>query len=348
MDLESVGPSVTGCAYLFPDDSSLLSTAFGINCPDVSSEFQISGAITHFYRNTGHIPSWNEIAAKYPNAEFPTKANVKFLGRYQNELNVEWETEIGTNGTSKLTRTDINAPSKVEVKSNVRTWEEFQDFVRNSSEATGWIYRGQQKNWPLRTGFFRTTRRDLRRYMNEDIPRLHQVLSSRTKHFFDLRNDHEMGAFLNLAQHHGFPTPLLDWSRSPYVGAYFAYKDVPNDELESIRIYAFDYAQYKKDVMQLQGITLTQPHFSIIEAISLENERAIPQQGLLTLTNVDDIEGYLSNVGRVNGRKYLLAFDLDGSEAVKVRADLKLMGITKSTMFPSIESFCEEMKAEYF
>lgn len=48
--------------------------------------------------------------------------------------------------------------------------------------------------------------------------------------------------YMVFLRHHGFPSPLLDWSRSPYLAAFFAFRDAA-PEAKRVAIYAFlEYA----------------------------------------------------------------------------------------------------------
>ncbi|MFY0645469.1 MAG: FRG domain-containing protein [Sulfitobacter geojensis] len=345
IDLDRVRGRLSGHAYLFPDDENIPSTYARIDTEDTVAPFVIEANTIHFLSDRGYQPTINELRDFYPDVTFPKLVTAEFLPKSAEKIELSWKTDAETYGQATLHRTVSGEISKVLSNPDVTSWDDFQKYVTDKPNL-GLIFRGQSAPWPLRTSFHRTNRRDLIRYLQDDIPRLHHALSPRTKHFFNLSNPIENGAFLNLAQHHGFPTPLLDWSRSPFVAAYFAYSEAKDHEF--VRIYAFDQQMYEKHEVKKSHLNLLAPHFSILEAISIENDRATPQQGLLSLTNLEDIEGFVLIRENCANQKYLHAFDLPRHEASKALSDLRLMGITRATMFPSIESTCLELRRLHF
>ena len=45
--------------------------------------------------------------------------------------------------------------------------------------------------------------------------------------------------YMAYLRHYGFPSPLLDWTRSPYVAAFFAFRPTYRGPREAVAIYAF-------------------------------------------------------------------------------------------------------------
>lgn len=188
------------------------------------------------------------------------------------------------------------------------------------------------------------------RYTAKDIPTAHRQLTARSRHVFNLENAQERGAFWNLLQHHGYPTPLLDWSYSPFVAAFFAYRrrQAGDSESANVRIFALNKAAWEKAFRQLDAVNFAQPHFSILAALAIENPRAIPQQALSSLTNIDDIEAYIRVCETQTNSQYLHAIDLPAALRPQVMAELSLMGITAGSLFPGLDGACEELMGRMF
>jgi len=112
-------------------------------------------------------------------------------------------------------------------------WRELLDALVHGPY-TGWIYRGQaDSRWPLVTTLERTI--DARPNGRSDpllIERgIHRRFIERaTTYLNPVPAEHDELSWLTLMQHYGAPTRLLDWTKSPLIGLYFAYEErAPSD-----------------------------------------------------------------------------------------------------------------------
>lgn len=288
------------------------------------------------------------IIQRNPEMTFPETANIQ-IRETDTGLNASWVTDIGTSGEVDLSRRHAGLPSEIAPINDINTWEKFKEFAVRQQPGR-YVFRGQPEAFRLRTAFHRTYRKDLVRYTVEDIPLAHKILTARTRHFFDLSVPGQRGAFWNLLQHHGYPTPLLDWTYSPFVAAFFAYRRrqasaAPSDK---VRIYIFDRETWMRDFSQLEAVNFAHLHFSVLDALAIENPRAIPQQAISTLTNVDDIESYVIQRELEKKKTYLSVVDLPADFRKEVMVELSLMGITAGSLFPGLDGACEELRGRMF
>jgi FRG domain len=351
VEIDDRGNHFEGCVYAYDHTKSLPSTFAAIRTIDKASHFKLKSPLLPLHPQTGEPTQWDQIAHLYSNQPtVPKVADVECEWDEQH-LGLKWRTDIGTHGSATLPKNKAGEPSTLSPMP-IKNWREFKEYVTQLDNYR-YIFRGQSSGFRLRTPFHRTGRGDMRRFFMEDIPTLHRHLSALTHHVFDLSNPTQTAAFLNLVQHHGYPTPLLDWTYSPFVASYFAYHRVKRSEVASasenqnVRVFVFDKVQWCTDFQQILNLPARWEHFSIVEPIAIGNERLIPQQALSSFTTVDDIESYIESK-ESGAKRYLQVIDLPLREREHVVRELRLMGITAGSLFPGLDGACEELKDRFF
>ena len=110
----------------------------------------------------------------------------------------------------------------------------YHDAVQSFRHATV-VYRGQRSlEWPLTPKIGRYKKLKSSDPLREERTVLRFFKERAIAHLqFQPAGDWD---WLALAQHHGLPTRLLDWSRNPLVAAYFAVEE--NHDADSV-VYAF-------------------------------------------------------------------------------------------------------------
>ncbi|UZR28017.1 FRG domain-containing protein [Methylococcus mesophilus] len=347
INIDEVDDHYEGVAYMQPELPDIPGTAVYLRTESKGTEHSATAYTFPIDPRTGDRTSWDEIKELYPpGTSYSTKAEVN-LNLSGETLTIDGVSDIGVTLRAVLERPPESAESKIEGQR--MSWPDFKLYVATISK-NGYLFRGQQKPWRLRTSFHRRGRYRISEFIAKDVKQLHQRLSAITSHFFDLTVPDQNGAFFNLLQHHGYPTPLLDWSHSPYVAAFFAFRDRPigyrGEEL--VRIYMFNNREWQKRYRQVQTLDPPFPHLSVMEFIAIGNPRLVPQQAVTTVTNLHDIEAYILEKEAEADISLLEAVDIPANERELAMTDLRFMGITAGSMFPSIDGVCEEMRERNF
>lgn len=246
---------------------------------------------------------------------------------------------------------------------NVSSWTE---FVQACVEFDGWAFRGQaDANWPLQSSLSRylaqyvedraTWSAQEQRAIRIFRRKAHNYISNADALSDDLR-------CVGLMQHHGAPTRLLDFTKSPYVAAFFALERA----LRTSAVYALNTpalwlnrampmasSQLTRDIIDprapgnFEKLFLSNKHAVIWFGEPAEmDQRLIAQAGMFVVPGVLDqsLDEILAGYG--GGEALLCKIELPiGLRKSAMRA-LYRLNITNASLFPDLDGLARSVALE--
>ena len=179
-------------------------------------------------------------------------------------------------------------------------------------------------------------KRMLERFRKESIP-----LLTEKRVFSDME-------LLSIAQHHGMPTRLLDWTANPLAGLWFAMQFDSLKDMES--------AKKRKAVWMIEdpkeiAVDEITDIFSLAETSFFKPphlDRRIAAQSAWFSIYRHNKEQYLPIEKQSKFKRKLTKFTIDNQFFQSIREDLRMLNVNHFTMFPDLSGLCLDIQAKEF
>lgn len=149
---------------------------------------------------------------------------------------------------------------------------------------------------------------------------------------------------LALAQHHGMPTRLLDWTTNPLVALWFAVERPPKEEKDAA-VWAFeadesDYVSHQENPFALLKTMVFRPRHL--------DSRIIAQSGWFTAHKLKETESRFIPLNMNKAQKgRLRKFIIPKQYFPPLRDDLARCGISRASLFPDLAGLCGHIQWQF-
>jgi FRG domain len=224
----------------------------------------------------------------------------------------------------------------------LHSWEELKRdlvpllFDRDPFRSGHYLFRGcGDASWTLMSSFDRQFK-----FLPAD--RRMAIWTALLREFRDTCAEHGVAkeivrddkALLAFAQHHGLPTRLLDWSLSPYVAAFFAFRQALKTPDASGQVALWILDARSSAWSPEMGVELVAP-------LASGNQRLRNQSGRFTYARTPHLtlEEYVSFLPTEDDP--LTQVTLPRAEAIRAMPDLDAMGANAMNLFPDYTGLAE-------
>ncbi len=246
-------------------------------------------------------------------------------------------------------------------------WSDFKTFTSGLSD--NWAFRGQMDpGWELMNAIERTEfihlykgveadfvaefQRGARNYLNQDETPTHLI------------------EWLALMQHHGAPTRLLDFSKSPFIAAFFAFEQCAVAAPANIAIWAINMGylkrraaeiiagKYSSDMEQSNNLV----NEALFEKIFYDNSgsyifpvepfrmnRRYSLQQSLFVSTANSYEPFMQQLHFLGSEitKAVIKIELPAALQKVVIRDLQRMNLNRASLFPDLDGYAASLRLRY-
>jgi len=247
------------------------------------------------------------------------------------------------------------------------SWHEFKLYVLQFSE--NWAFRGQSSaDWMLNNAIERTDfikfgngieaefvaefQRGARNYLSKDETPEHLI------------------EWLALMQHHGAPTRLLDFTKSPFIASYFGFEFCQAKEDSHVAIWCMNIDHLKKRSLEIlsqefgSALQETQNLINekLFEVLFYQNNKSLVfpvepfrmnrryslQQSIFVSTGTS-VEPFMEQLQFLGAElpKTVVRLEIPATEKKVVLRELQMMNLHRASLFPDLDGYALSLKFRY-